>query len=150
MHAAVAAGLIALPVGCDSPKPLFEPVPTSEAPQPSQDQPEKRPAVPVAPSPREDAVPGAVVVRDRSSTQQPVSVRCAKTERLIGGGCDGMYAPRGWPIRYTKSDTMGAGWTCALDENFISAGPVHAYALCQVPYPTPGDPPKAGAPAAPK
>jgi hypothetical protein len=43
---------------------------------------------------------------------------------------------RSWPVGYSKTDTMGAGWACALDKEIIQAGTVHAYALCQVPHGT--------------
>jgi hypothetical protein len=77
---------------------------------------------------------GAVIVRKATSNEigAGVRVRCAPaTERLIGGGCKGIYPMRGWPFGYASTDTIGAGWECKYRRHRKTA-PTTAYALCQV------------------
>lgn len=81
-----------------------------------------------------DAVVGSVIVREARSNEigTGTRVRCAAgTERLIGGGCNGIYALRGWPFGYSATDTIGAGWECRYRKDRRTA-PTTAYALCQV------------------
>lgn len=84
----------------------------------------------VAPA-EQPAVGGPPVRVRRTSGQGWIFAACAATERLLGGGCDGLDIcdtcsdVGSWPSHFSNVDTIGARWNCR------GSGQFEAYALCQ-------------------
>ncbi len=73
---------------------------------------------------------GRVVVREKQSIHDRVSVKCLASEQLVGGGCRGGKL-NGYPVGYTETGTMGAGWECDKPGRSTRFSPKYAaYALC--------------------
>jgi len=113
--------IVALVVsGCDGARSERQPTPRADPPQ-AEIEPDPEPA---------DAAPGAVVVRTRRASHDPVTVKCRRSERLVGGGCRSGGSMEGHPISYSATDTLGAAWICDA-EGGLSYADLTAYALCQ-------------------